>query len=65
MGKYSNIDSYESFRLVEKIIERDFRAGKITRERASQVLRDARSNYKNQNYNRQVEQLNKTERRNN
>ena len=65
MGNYSNINSYESFRIAEKIIERDFKAGKITRERASQILKGARINYKNQNYNRQIEQLNKTERRNN
>ena len=62
MGSNSNINSYDSFRLVEKIIERDFKAGKLTRERAYQVLKDARKNYKSNSTNKQIDVMNKKER---
>lgn len=54
-----HMDSFKSFKMVEAMIERDFRAGKLSRERANRVLRGARENYRNQSYNRKIDIINK------
>ena len=59
MSDYSDIDLYKSYEILEKVIENDFRAGKIPRERASQILRDARDNYRKRTYIKEMDKKDK------
>lgn len=49
------MDAFKSFKHVEKKIEKAHKDGQISRERAKQVLDDARKNYKNNSYNREMD----------
>lgn len=57
MTNHSKINSYENFKVVEAIIERDFKAGKLSRERAYQVLNDARKNYRKNSYQKELDRI--------
>ena len=51
------MDSYLSFRNAQGYIDSQVKLGKMTREKAKEILDKARVNYRNQSYNRQIERL--------
>jgi hypothetical protein len=52
------LDSYASWRLAEKNVEAAVRRGDLEREKAGKILKDARENYRNNNFNRLAEKFN-------
>ena len=56
-SKLESIDSYTSFKVVEKQLDDAVRKGEVTRERASLILRKARDAYRNQDYNKTIERV--------
>ena len=55
MEKDQSIDSFTSFENAKKKIDKGFKSGQLSRERAHQVLKDARKNYSSQYYNKWIE----------
>lgn len=49
---------YKSFKAYESYVEQELKAGKLKRRQARFFLKDAKKNYKNQNYNRELEKIN-------
>ena len=49
---------YKSYKSYEGYVNQEVKAGKLSREQARSLLLDSRKNYKNQNYNRQLEIVN-------
>jgi len=61
MSKYARMTDYQcfqTFKAYESYIEYEVKTGKLLREQARLYLNDAKKNYKNQNYNRQVDIIN-------
>jgi hypothetical protein len=54
---FEKIDSYNSFKAIEKQIDASVKAGTLEKERAFAILKEARKNYKNDSYNREMERL--------
>ena len=52
------IDSDKGWKVAQMVIEQGVKKGELTREKAKKLLEDARTNYRNQSYNRQAEVLN-------
>jgi hypothetical protein len=50
---------YESFRAYEAHIEKEVKTGLLNGEQARSLLSQARKNYSNQNYNRNLEKCGK------
>ena len=49
---------YKSFSQYEKQVDRDYKAGLLTLEQARSCLTLSKKNYRNQTYNRQIENIN-------
>ena len=56
-SKFNKMDSLKSFQLAEKIIERGVLMGELSRELAHKYIQEARANYRNQSYNRELDKL--------
>lgn len=54
-NELSSDELYKSFVMAEMFIDKQYAEGKISREEAHKMRAQARKNYKNQNYNRQLE----------
>lgn len=59
MSGNGKIDSHLSWLNAKGIIERDVKAGKLDPQQAKKILEKARISYRNQEYNRQIERLNR------
>ena len=61
MPKYTDMTpdtAYKSFRAYESLLDKQVKAGLIDQGQARSFLEASRKNYKNQNYNRQLERIN-------
>nr|BDD44686.1 hypothetical protein 16 [Legionellales bacterium] len=61
MSKYARMTEdqcFSTYKAYETFVEHEVRAGKLSKEQARSYLNDAKKNYRNQNYNRQVDIIN-------
>jgi hypothetical protein len=54
------MDNEKSFRNAEKYLESQVRSGGLSREEAHRIHRDAKENYRNDNYGREKERYERT-----
>jgi len=51
------IDSYQSWKQAEKKIDDAYKSGKLSGDQAKKILDSARDNYRNNNYNKQMDKM--------
>lgn len=57
MGSFQEMDCATSWELAQVRIKEAEKKGTLTRERAKEVLDNARKNYSNNSYNKQMERM--------
>jgi len=55
-------EAYTSYRIYEAYVESEVKAGRLSNREAARYLKEAKENYKNQNYNREMEKIKRASR---
>jgi hypothetical protein len=57
MRSMSKEQALKSFRTYERFLEAEVKGGRVPRELASRMLKEARTNYRNLTHNRELDKL--------
>lgn len=58
MHNFKPINSFISFKVIEKQLEDAYEKGELSREKAHRILKNAKRAYRNQDYNKTIEKVN-------
>jgi polyhydroxyalkanoate synthesis regulator phasin len=53
----SEIDSFKSYKACEVIIDHQVKEGRLSREEAAQILKEAKESYRKERHNKELERL--------